>query len=116
MRIWESSVYLLHITHGTDIGYVILKPIIQAIKKEKGSQHNYFVLLFSILVLEENDSAAAQQYVRQGCPTAHRGELWALILNVSDQTEVRQKASSLSQAWMKLKGASSAKIDFGADL
>ncbi|XP_040191091.1 TBC1 domain family member 19 [Rana temporaria] len=38
-------------------------------------------------ILEENDSAAAQQYVRQGCPTAHRGELWALILNVSDQTE-----------------------------
>lgn len=38
-------------------------------------------------ILEENDSAAAQQYVRQGCPTALRGELWSLILNVSDQTE-----------------------------
>ncbi|CAI9540194.1 unnamed protein product, partial [Staurois parvus] len=46
-------------------------------------------------VLEEHDSAAAQQYVRQGCSTALRAELWALILNISDQPEVRKKASSL---------------------
>nr|DBA29262.1 TPA: hypothetical protein GDO54_009504 [Pyxicephalus adspersus] len=38
-------------------------------------------------ILEEHDSAAAQQYVRQGCPTALRAELWALILNISDQPE-----------------------------
>ncbi|XP_018416909.1 PREDICTED: TBC1 domain family member 19 isoform X2 [Nanorana parkeri] len=38
-------------------------------------------------ILEEHDSAAAQQYVRQGCPTAFRAELWALILNISDQSE-----------------------------
>ncbi|XP_040274945.1 TBC1 domain family member 19 [Bufo bufo] len=38
-------------------------------------------------VLAEHDSAAAQQYVRQGCPTALRADLWALILNVSDQLE-----------------------------
>uniref|UniRef100_A0A8C3SQ42 TBC1 domain family member 19 n=1 Tax=Chelydra serpentina TaxID=8475 RepID=A0A8C3SQ42_CHESE len=38
-------------------------------------------------VLTEQDSAAAQQYVRQGCPTALRAELWALILNISNQPE-----------------------------
>uniref|UniRef100_A0A8D0B4X4 TBC1 domain family member 19 n=1 Tax=Salvator merianae TaxID=96440 RepID=A0A8D0B4X4_SALMN len=39
-------------------------------------------------VLMEQDSAAAQQYVRQGCPNSLRAELWALILNVSSQPEV----------------------------
>ncbi|XP_061440392.1 TBC1 domain family member 19 isoform X1 [Rhineura floridana] len=38
-------------------------------------------------VLIEQDSAAAQQYVRQGCPNSLRAELWALILNVSSQPE-----------------------------
>nr|XP_020636068.1 TBC1 domain family member 19 isoform X3 [Pogona vitticeps] len=38
-------------------------------------------------VLIEQDSAAAQQYVRQGCPTSLRAELWALILNISSQPE-----------------------------
>ncbi|XP_053259638.1 TBC1 domain family member 19 isoform X2 [Podarcis raffonei] len=38
-------------------------------------------------VLMEQDSAAAQQYVRQGCPNLLRAELWALILNVSSQPE-----------------------------
>ncbi|NXX52702.1 TBC19 protein, partial [Scopus umbretta] len=38
-------------------------------------------------VLAEQDSAAAQQYVRQGCPTALRADLWALILNISSQPE-----------------------------
>nr|XP_057922415.1 TBC1 domain family member 19 [Doryrhamphus excisus] len=32
-------------------------------------------------VLAEQDSAAAQQYSRQGCPTGLRADLWALILN-----------------------------------
>ncbi|XP_042323053.1 TBC1 domain family member 19 isoform X1 [Sceloporus undulatus] len=38
-------------------------------------------------VLLGQDSAAAQQYVRQGCPTSLRAELWALILNISSQPE-----------------------------
>ncbi|XP_007125208.1 TBC1 domain family member 19 isoform X4 [Physeter macrocephalus] len=38
-------------------------------------------------VLSEQDSAAAQQYIRQGSPTALRAELWALILNTSSQPE-----------------------------
>ncbi|XP_007426921.1 TBC1 domain family member 19 isoform X2 [Python bivittatus] len=38
-------------------------------------------------VLMEQDSAAAQQYVRQGCPNSLRAELWALILNISSQPE-----------------------------
>ncbi|XP_036900637.1 TBC1 domain family member 19 isoform X3 [Sturnira hondurensis] len=38
-------------------------------------------------VLAEQDSAAAQQYVRQGSPTALRAELWALLLNVSSRPE-----------------------------
>ncbi|XP_066430724.1 TBC1 domain family member 19 isoform X3 [Eleutherodactylus coqui] len=38
-------------------------------------------------VLAEHDSAAAQQYVRQGCPTALRADLWALILNISEHPE-----------------------------
>ncbi|XP_016073717.1 PREDICTED: TBC1 domain family member 19 isoform X5 [Miniopterus natalensis] len=38
-------------------------------------------------VLAEQDSAAAQQYIRQGSPTALRAELWALILNISNQPE-----------------------------
>ncbi|XP_051923979.1 TBC1 domain family member 19 [Hippocampus zosterae] len=32
-------------------------------------------------VLAEQDSAAAQQYSRRGCPTGLRADLWALILN-----------------------------------
>ncbi|KAK7803492.1 hypothetical protein U0070_002677, partial [Myodes glareolus] len=38
-------------------------------------------------VLVQQDSAAAQQYIRQGSPTALRAELWALILNISSQPE-----------------------------
>ncbi|ETE62620.1 TBC1 domain family member 19, partial [Ophiophagus hannah] len=38
-------------------------------------------------VLVEQDSAAAQQYVRQGSPNSLRAELWALILNISTQPE-----------------------------
>ncbi|KAM5283291.1 TBC1 domain family member 19 isoform 2-T2 [Hipposideros larvatus] len=38
-------------------------------------------------VLVEQDSAAAQQYIRQGSPTALRAELWALILNISSHPE-----------------------------
>ncbi|KAG8429727.1 hypothetical protein GDO86_019377, partial [Hymenochirus boettgeri] len=38
-------------------------------------------------VLAAQDSAAAQQFVRQGSPTALRAELWALILNISNQPE-----------------------------
>ncbi|XP_064440421.1 TBC1 domain family member 19 isoform X2 [Mirounga angustirostris] len=39
-------------------------------------------------VLAEQDGAAAQQYIRQGSPTALRADLWALILNISSQPEV----------------------------
>lgn len=54
---------------------------------------NYCHLLLAsfFTVLAEQDSAAAQQYVRQGCPTALRADLWALILNISNQPEVRGK-------------------------
>lgn len=54
---------------------------------------NYSCLLLASFfsVLAEQDSAAAQQYVRQGCPTALRADLWALILNISNQPEVRGK-------------------------
>ncbi|XP_013921477.1 PREDICTED: TBC1 domain family member 19, partial [Thamnophis sirtalis] len=43
-------------------------------------------------VLMEQDSAAAQQYVRQGSPNSLRAELWALILNISTRPEVSQKS------------------------
>uniref|UniRef100_A0A8P4K7Q2 TBC1 domain family, member 19 n=1 Tax=Dicentrarchus labrax TaxID=13489 RepID=A0A8P4K7Q2_DICLA len=35
----------------------------------------------------EQDSAAAQQYSRQGCPTGLRADLWALILNSTNQPQ-----------------------------
>ncbi|XP_076829337.1 TBC1 domain family member 19 isoform X4 [Brachyhypopomus gauderio] len=38
-------------------------------------------------VVDEQDSAAAQQYSRQGCPTGLRAQLWALILNVTNDPE-----------------------------
>uniref|UniRef100_A0A3Q3GUQ1 TBC1 domain family, member 19 n=1 Tax=Labrus bergylta TaxID=56723 RepID=A0A3Q3GUQ1_9LABR len=38
-----------------------------------------------VSVLVEQDSAAAQQYSRQGCPTGLRADLWALILNSTNQ-------------------------------
>lgn len=41
-------------------------------------------------VVQEQDSAAAQQYSRQGCPTGLRAELWALILNSTNQPQVRR--------------------------
>lgn len=39
-------------------------------------------------VVAEKDSAAAQQYSRQGCPTGLRADLWALILNATNQPQV----------------------------
>ncbi|KAF0029156.1 hypothetical protein F2P81_018261 [Scophthalmus maximus] len=36
-------------------------------------------------VVVDQDSAAAQQYSRQGCPTGLRADLWALILNSTNQ-------------------------------
>uniref|UniRef100_A0A8C6UK68 TBC1 domain family, member 19 n=1 Tax=Neogobius melanostomus TaxID=47308 RepID=A0A8C6UK68_9GOBI len=39
-------------------------------------------------VVEEQDSAAAQQYSRRGCPTGLRADLWALILNATNQPQV----------------------------
>ncbi|XP_051573680.1 TBC1 domain family member 19-like isoform X2 [Myxocyprinus asiaticus] len=38
-------------------------------------------------VVSEQDSAAAQQYSRQGCPTGLRAQLWTLILNSTDDPE-----------------------------
>uniref|UniRef100_A0A8C6UIH2 TBC1 domain family, member 19 n=1 Tax=Neogobius melanostomus TaxID=47308 RepID=A0A8C6UIH2_9GOBI len=38
-------------------------------------------------VVEEQDSAAAQQYSRRGCPTGLRADLWALILNATNQPQ-----------------------------
>ncbi|KAI1888346.1 hypothetical protein AGOR_G00184060 [Albula goreensis] len=38
-------------------------------------------------VVNEQDSAAAQQYSRQGCPTGLRADLWALILNCTNEPE-----------------------------
>uniref|UniRef100_A0A8B9L9J6 TBC1 domain family, member 19 n=1 Tax=Astyanax mexicanus TaxID=7994 RepID=A0A8B9L9J6_ASTMX len=38
-------------------------------------------------VVSEQDSAAAQQYSRQGCPTGFRAQLWALILNAMNEPE-----------------------------
>ncbi|PWA28798.1 hypothetical protein CCH79_00012920 [Gambusia affinis] len=35
----------------------------------------------------EQDSAAAQQYSRRGCPTGLRADLWALILNSTNQLQ-----------------------------
>uniref|UniRef100_A0A4W3IWV1 TBC1 domain family, member 19 n=1 Tax=Callorhinchus milii TaxID=7868 RepID=A0A4W3IWV1_CALMI len=45
------------------------------------------LILCSPVVLSEQDSAAAQQYIRQGCPTGLRADTWALILNISNQME-----------------------------
>ncbi|XP_026990312.1 TBC1 domain family member 19 isoform X2 [Tachysurus fulvidraco] len=38
-------------------------------------------------VLSEQDSAAAQEYSRQGCPNGLRAQLWALILNATNEPE-----------------------------
>jgi len=47
------------------------------------------LLFFCIsVVVSEQDSAAAQQYSRQGCPTGLRAQLWTLILNTTDDPEV----------------------------
>uniref|UniRef100_A0A672QCU1 Rab-GAP TBC domain-containing protein n=1 Tax=Sinocyclocheilus grahami TaxID=75366 RepID=A0A672QCU1_SINGR len=45
-------------------------------------------LFFCIsVVVSEQDSAAAQQYSRQGCPTGLRAQLWSLILNTTNDPE-----------------------------
>uniref|UniRef100_A0A673IZR2 TBC1 domain family member 19-like n=1 Tax=Sinocyclocheilus rhinocerous TaxID=307959 RepID=A0A673IZR2_9TELE len=38
-------------------------------------------------LVSEQDSAAAQQYSRQGCPTGLRAQLWSLILNTTNDPE-----------------------------
>ncbi|XP_051756935.1 TBC1 domain family member 19 isoform X2 [Ctenopharyngodon idella] len=45
-------------------------------------------ILIGKKVVSEQDSAAAQQYSRQGCPTGLRAQLWTLILNTTDDPEV----------------------------
>ncbi|XP_036967614.1 TBC1 domain family member 19 [Acanthopagrus latus] len=47
---------------------------------------NEYVQIGKKVVLEQ-DSAAAQQYSRQGCPTGLRADLWALILNSTNQPQ-----------------------------
>uniref|UniRef100_A0A3P9D1W7 TBC1 domain family, member 19 n=1 Tax=Maylandia zebra TaxID=106582 RepID=A0A3P9D1W7_9CICH len=49
--------------------------------------HSLFCLHVSCVVVMEEDSAAAQQYSRQGCPTGLRADLWALILNATNQPQ-----------------------------
>lgn len=49
-------------------------------------------------VVLEQDSAAAQQYSRQGCPTGLRADLWALILNSTNQPQVRHTHSAISHS------------------
>lgn len=46
-------------------------------------------------VVLEQDSAAAQQYSRQGCPTGLRADLWALILNSTNQPQVLHTQRSI---------------------
>lgn len=57
------------------------------------SRVSLFFLSLSCLVVMEQDSSAAQQYSRQGCPTGLRAELWALILNSTNQPQVTQTHS-----------------------
>uniref|UniRef100_A0A8D0AB97 TBC1 domain family, member 19 n=1 Tax=Sander lucioperca TaxID=283035 RepID=A0A8D0AB97_SANLU len=47
---------------------------------------NEYVQMGKKVVLEQ-DSAAAQQYSRQGCSTGLRADLWALILNSTNQPQ-----------------------------
>ncbi|XP_016372276.1 TBC1 domain family member 19-like [Sinocyclocheilus rhinocerous] len=54
----------------------------------------FFISLPSIFLMSrhkelvsEQDSAAAQQYSRQGCPTGLRAQLWSLILNTTNDPE-----------------------------
>uniref|UniRef100_A0A674MWT4 Recombination signal binding protein for immunoglobulin kappa J region n=1 Tax=Takifugu rubripes TaxID=31033 RepID=A0A674MWT4_TAKRU len=50
--------------------------------------HKLAVTLCSVsAVLSEQDSAAAQQYSRRGCPTGLRADVWALILNATNQPQ-----------------------------
>uniref|UniRef100_M4A662 TBC1 domain family, member 19 n=1 Tax=Xiphophorus maculatus TaxID=8083 RepID=M4A662_XIPMA len=47
-----------------------------------------FSIAFCVVVVGQ-DSAAAQQYSRRGCPTGLRADLWALILNSTNQLQLR---------------------------
>uniref|UniRef100_A0A1A8QZ72 TBC1 domain family, member 19 n=1 Tax=Nothobranchius rachovii TaxID=451742 RepID=A0A1A8QZ72_9TELE len=47
---------------------------------------NSYVQIGTKVVMEQ-DSAAAQQYSRRGCPTGLRADLWALILNSTNQPQ-----------------------------
>lgn len=51
-------------------------------------------------VLSEQDSAAAQQYSRQGCPTGLRADVWALILNATNQPQVPQPHMACYVSWV----------------
>uniref|UniRef100_A0A8C4Z646 TBC1 domain family, member 19 n=1 Tax=Gadus morhua TaxID=8049 RepID=A0A8C4Z646_GADMO len=46
-----------------------------------------FSLGISRTLVLDQDSAAAQQYSRQGCPMGLRADLWALILNATNQAQ-----------------------------
>lgn len=55
--------------------------------------------LFAAVVVEQ-DSAAAQQYSRQGCPTGLRADLWALILNSTNQPQVLYAHTNTLHIWV----------------
>uniref|UniRef100_A0AAY4AH59 Rab-GAP TBC domain-containing protein n=1 Tax=Denticeps clupeoides TaxID=299321 RepID=A0AAY4AH59_9TELE len=52
-----------------------------------GMELSDFLFHQHFYTLTTQDSAAAQQYSRQGCPTGLRAELWALILNSTNEPE-----------------------------
>uniref|UniRef100_A0A8C2CGK5 TBC1 domain family, member 19 n=1 Tax=Cyprinus carpio TaxID=7962 RepID=A0A8C2CGK5_CYPCA len=64
--------------------FISLPSIFFNVKTKTMWSHLFFC--FSVVV-SEHDSAAAQQYSRQGCPTGLRAQLWSLILNTTDDPE-----------------------------
>lgn len=77
---------------GKGLLFTLVLFVVQCIDEHTSSREPFWHCIqwvsFCVLVLSEQDSAAAQQYSRQGCPTGLRAQLWALILNATNEPEV----------------------------
>uniref|UniRef100_A0A673J2Q7 TBC1 domain family member 19-like n=1 Tax=Sinocyclocheilus rhinocerous TaxID=307959 RepID=A0A673J2Q7_9TELE len=80
----QVSLNVRDILQMVSLPFFISLPSIFLMSRHKEWSHLFFCIS---VVVSEQDSAAAQQYSRQGCPTGLRAQLWSLILNTTNDPE-----------------------------
>ncbi|XP_027894462.1 TBC1 domain family member 19 isoform X2 [Xiphophorus couchianus] len=82
---WEKRILKSLNSMSTELGVPLARKRPGAEQKELTNKWNEMGTDEPVVVGQ--DSAAAQQYSRRGCPTGLRADLWALILNSTNQLQ-----------------------------